>query len=126
MKKTFLEEKDYLKKTLIKFDEVIENNKLKLESLPRVYKDNIVQLEKLLKQYGNKMIVLEKTRKKPYFARIDFKDDSELEVSECYIGKVGVMDDDNNLVTVDWRAPIASLYYDSNVGKAKYPSHFSP
>lgn len=120
MKKTFLEEKDYLKKTLIKFDEVIENNKLKLESLPRVYKDNIVQLEKLLKQYGNKMIVLEKTRKKPYFARIDFKDDSELEVSECYIGKVGVMDEDNNLVTVDWRAPIASLYYDSNVGKAKY------
>jgi len=114
MKKTFLEEKDYLKKTLIKFDEVIENNKLKLESLPRVYKDNIVQLEKLLKQYGNKMIVLEKTRKKPYFARIDFKDDSELEVSECYIGKVGVMDEDNNLVTVDWRAPIASLYYDSN------------
>ena len=120
MKKTFLEEKEYLKKTLIKFDEVIENNKLKLESLPRVYKDNIVQLEKLLKQYGNKMIVLEKTRKKPYFARIDFKDDSELEVSECYIGKVGVMDDDNNLVTVDWRAPIASLYYDSNIGRAKY------
>lgn len=120
MKKTFSEEKEYLKKTLIKFDEVIENSKLKLESLPRVYKDNIVQLEKLLKQYGNKMVVLEKTRKKPYFARIDFKDDAEQEVNECYIGKVGVMDDDNNLVTVDWRAPIASLYYDSNVGKAKY------
>lgn len=31
----------------------------------------------------------------------------------------GVTDDDN-IITVDWRATISSLYYDSNIGECKY------
>ena len=56
----------------------------------------------------------------PYFARIDFE--SNLNKDVCYIGKLGVSDYDNNIITVDWRAPISSLYYDSNVGSASYIS----
>ena len=54
----------------------------------------------------------------PYFARIDFE--SKTNKDKCYIGKLGVQDYDNNIITVDWRAPISSLYYDSNLGKCSY------
>ena len=38
----------------------------------------------------------------------------------AYIGKIGVADQDGQIITVDWRAPVATLYYDSNLGKASY------
>lgn len=63
---------------------------------------------------------MNKTSLKPYFARIDFARDGEKDVEKLYIGKVGVMDEENNSITIDWRAPISSMYYDSNVGKASY------
>lgn len=61
---------------------------------------------------------IERAKKTPYFARIDFKSKDIKE--KCYIGKLGVSDYDNNIITVDWRAPISSLYYDSNVGNCSY------
>ena len=76
--------------------------------------DHIVY-NNLLNQYENKLKVLENEFQKPYFAWIDFTSDDEHKKEICYIGKVGVVDSDGNLITVDWRAPIASLYYDSNI-----------
>lgn len=75
----------------------------------------------LLEIYHNKHRVMKESLKKPYFARIDFKTTEKEE--QCYISKVGVTDEDHNLITVDWRSPIASLYYDSNVGEASYQAH---
>jgi len=75
----------------------------------------------LLEIYHNKHRVMKESLKKPYFARIDFKTTEKEE--QCYISKVGVTDEDHNLITVDWRSPIASLYYDSNVGEASYQVH---
>ena len=63
---------------------------------------------------------MKRTIKKPYFARIDFARDGEKNVEKLYIGKVGVMDEDNNNITIDWRAPISSMYYDSNLGRTSY------
>jgi len=120
MNKNFEEEKEHLKSTLVKFQEIIEDTELRLDSIPRMYGDNPYLLENMLYQYTNKVKLLQKTSNKPYFARIDFKNDSSNIVDQCYIGKVGVVDEDNKIVTVDWRAPIASMYYDSNIGKASY------
>ena len=60
---------------------------------------------------------IEKAKNTPYFARIDFQGKNK---DICYIGKLGVSDYDNNIITVDWRAPISSLYYDSNIGECEY------
>ncbi len=56
----------------------------------------------------------------PYFARIDFKE--KLKDSESfYIGKVGLLDEeDKEEMVVDWRSPIADLYYSGVQGKASY------
>ena len=113
-------EEQKLKEVLEKYKEVLEDLGLVIKTLPNKYANNPELLETLLKQYENKERVITEGLNKPYFARIDFKDDKQEVQDICYIGKVGVSDFDNEIVTVDWRAPIASLYYDSNIGRASY------
>lgn len=120
MKKSFKEEEKYLEDTLEKFEEAIESTELRLEAIPRMHADNPRLMDSLLRQYGNRLEMLKRTENKPYFARINFRNNEDGIMEECYIGKVGVYDEDNNLITVDWRAPISSMYYDSNVGVASY------
>ena len=113
-------EKEHLKTTLEQYKEVIEDLKLTLKSLNDRQNMDAEALYNLIKHYENKLRIVEEGLNKPYFARIDFTGDKEKNTDICYLGKVGISDFDNNLITVDWRAPIASLYYDSNIGKASY------
>ncbi|MBQ9938859.1 MAG: ATP-binding domain-containing protein [Oscillospiraceae bacterium] len=65
---------------------------------------------------------------RPYFARIDaeFEDEEEEPLTEeerthrLYIGRNGITDFDGTQLVTDWRAPVASLYYDAAPGKASY------
>lgn len=57
-------------------------------------------------------------QKEPYFGRVDFKEDGE-EKEEIYIGLTHVEEGLKHLV-YDWRSPVASLFYDYGIGKAKY------
>lgn len=112
------EEKENLNIVLDKYDEVIEDSNLKLKNLKELYKfDYEAMLEEKIR-LENEIQAISKAKLNPYFARIDFKSLSNYD--KCYIGKKGVIDYDNNIVTVDWRAPISSLYYDSNVGECEY------
>lgn len=113
-------EKEHLESTLKQYKEVIADLKLTLESLNNRQNMDPETLYNLIRQYENKLRIVEEVLNKPYFARIDFTADNEKNTDICYIGKVGISDFDNNLITIDWRAPIASLYYDSNIGKASY------
>ncbi|WP_028548277.1 HelD family protein [Paenibacillus sp. UNC451MF] len=48
----------------------------------------------------------------PYFGRLDFQEKGHSEPSPLYIGKVGVEKDPSlELMVIDWRAPVASLFY---------------
>jgi len=112
------QELNNLNYTIDKIEEVIEDSKLKQKNLRELYKhdydamlDEKFRLEKEIES-------LNKLKLNPYFARIDFKSNENFD--KCYIGKKGVIDYDNNIITVDWRAPISSLYYDSNVGRTEY------
>lgn len=113
-------EKKKLREVIQKYKEIAEELGLKIDALPRLYANNPILLSNLTNSYTKKLKLINRTESKPYFARIDFKQDGNDEVEECYIGKVGVSDEDNKIITVDWRAPISSMYYDSNVGKASY------
>lgn len=59
---------------------------------------------------------------KPYFGRIDYMEHGEEKEFSLYIGKNGVMKSPSEILIVDWRAPIASVYYDSDLGESSYPS----
>jgi DNA helicase-2/ATP-dependent DNA helicase PcrA len=57
---------------------------------------------------------------KPYFGRIDYRD-VEQDKKEChYIGKNGVFLNKTEVLIVDWRAPISSVYYENELGRGEY------
>lgn len=63
---------------------------------------------------NSKIKKLKISERSPYFASVKF--DGE----EYFFGKLGVKDEIGQVVINDWRAPIASLYYDFETGPAFY------
>ncbi len=60
-------------------------------------------------------------RGKPYFARVDYKENDFDRTEKLYIGKMSLSrDEDQEIVIVDWRAPIANLYYEGRLGPSSY------
>ncbi|SHK35708.1 DNA helicase-2 / ATP-dependent DNA helicase PcrA [Hathewaya proteolytica DSM 3090] len=56
----------------------------------------------------------------PYFGRIDFREE-EFGIEKIYIGRFGLLrKSDNEPVVVDWRSPVASLFYQGKLGEACY------
>lgn len=63
---------------------------------------------------------LAQAEKKPYFTRIDFTQTGDVPRT-YYIGKYGVLRTDTlEAEVVDWRAPVANLYYSGQIGPLKY------
>lgn len=57
---------------------------------------------------------------RPFFGRIDYKNLDEKLYESIYIGKHGVQKDQTNVVVVDWRAPISTVYYENELGRGSY------
>ena len=118
--KEFKKEEEKLNHILIKYDEVMKYYKNRINSIFTTYANNQTMIENLTEIYLEKIRLMEKSLNKPYFARLDFKRDGESDIEELYIGKVGIIDEKNNNIIIDWRAPVSSMYYDSNIGDASY------
>ncbi|RZU98309.1 HelD family protein [Spiribacter vilamensis] len=64
---------------------------------------------------------LRKLRASPYFGRVDFRSDSAASALPVYVGIHHFHDDEQGEdVVYDWRAPIASLFYNFETGAARY------
>lgn len=57
--------------------------------------------------------------KKAYFGRIDIREAGR-DKETFYIGKGGVMKDGTTIIVIDWRAPIANVYYENGLGTCTY------
>ena len=57
----------------------------------------------------------------PYFGRIDFTQKGKRKKSKIYIG-IHNFETDAGMLIHDWRAPVASMFYDYEVGDAQYVS----
>ncbi|MCL6456598.1 MAG: AAA family ATPase [Gorillibacterium sp.] len=54
----------------------------------------------------------------PYFGRLDFQEQKTAQPEALYIGKRGLENSQNGqLLVIDWRAPVAELYYAFNGGE---------
>lgn len=69
---------------------------------------------------GKQLIRLEKQKKNPYFTRVDFVYDGEQTAEKIYIGSFSFSTKEERLLIYDWRAPIASIFYDYDLGKAHF------
>ncbi|MGM0397189.1 MAG: RNA polymerase recycling motor HelD, partial [Bacillota bacterium] len=64
---------------------------------------------------------LSRTKNKPYFARIDFKQKGADNKDKIYIGKTSLFKAQDAMpLIVDWRSPIANLYYEGRIGENSY------
>ena len=66
------------------------------------------------------LVRCQKARKKPYFGRIDFKDSRMRQEESYYVGRVGITKNGLDPLVIDWRAPVASVYYENSLGPCRY------
>ncbi|MFC6261310.1 RNA polymerase recycling motor HelD [Levilactobacillus fujinensis] len=59
-------------------------------------------------------------KKSPYFGRIDIQDPGESQPESLYIGTASFVDEDQNFLVYDWRAPVSSIYYNGVLGEVAY------
>ncbi|SCY28171.1 RNA polymerase recycling motor HelD [Alkaliphilus peptidifermentans] len=116
--------------------EWVVKEKYSLEDYEEVLKEEITSIRKtvshlhderllakqLLSQYTERDIKnLKRAEEAPYFGRIDFQEYNRDEIEEIYIGKHGLHDKDKDLpIVVDWRAPVADIYYSGHSKDVEY------
>lgn len=80
-------------------------------------KENVEKIYNILKK---EIESCEESLKNPYFGRIDFSEKFS-GVDNIYIGKQGISSTkDGEEIVVDWRAPVADLYYSGTGGESHY------
>ncbi|STB42240.1 HelD family protein [Clostridium perfringens] len=66
-------------------------------------------------------------KESPYFGRVTFNDLEFDQKDTLYVGRFGVtLEGSYEPVIVDWRAPVASLFYHGSLGEASYTSPDGP
>lgn len=100
---------EYLKSNANKMNEddfvEIINMQGRLDDLQATSEDAVK-----LKNTYNKML------DKPYFSSIVLKEHQAKDLEKYYIGINSLVDDNKNFKVVDWRSPIASIFYDYEQG----------
>ncbi len=93
------------------FDQVVEIYKFNdiVEAEEQHYNDTAARLR-----------VLRQMHDSAYFGKIEFKEDEEYSADKYYIGISTLRDEDSDFLVLDWRAPICSLYYEYEGGRASY------
>lgn len=103
---------------------IIDAQLAKLRSTPRYFGQDLTEqaLDVRREQQRHTLAV---AVNEPYFGRLDFQETGRTEPQPLYIGKAGVENPkSNDPLVIDWRAPIASLFYSFTGGEltASYES----
>lgn len=82
---------------------------------------NMLTNANLLQRTQEEIRSLKKIYHKPYFARVDYKREGKGQEEVLYFGKASLFDrETQDPIIVDWRSPIANLYYDGRLGDVQY------
>ena len=94
------------------------------ETLGAVLQQNkmLAEGERRFRQAAQTLRDLGRLERSPYFGRVDFAERGAGEPEKIYIGVASLRTADDDFLVYDWRAPIASLYYDQGPGTASYMS----
>lgn len=125
-------EKSHLKTIIDKLNKNIDDLELKNKEvsneLDEMYGNpdffNEIKVnESLQESYKRDINDFKKALNKPYFGKVIYSYKGEKDNS-IYIGKKGISEYKNTteLLVIDWRAPVAEIYYNSNLGKSSYMS----
>lgn len=124
---------DVLKQKIVDTDKKISELQEEFEQLKKYYAEQYYYIDGEEKMLGGQELDREealindetrqlynykKQRLSPYFGKIDFSSNSEN--NSYYIGIFNLTNGGKIPLICDWRAPVSSMYYDYEVGKASY------
>lgn len=130
-----LREQEQEKAHLAQCLEIIQENIRLYEDKESRYKKEVTELFQAVKKgegdsYGMLIAgrnILEHTQnslrknraafQKAYFGRVDYQDETYGVSESLYIGKNGITQNSNDVIIVDWRAPVSSVYYENELGR---------
>ncbi|WP_373897333.1 RNA polymerase recycling motor HelD [Haloimpatiens sp. FM7315] len=102
-------------------DEAVEYSKSHYNSDNAEQFNELVINESMQISMKTKSKELKRSLLKPYFARVDFTEDNSMKLGKYYIGKMSVINEETGeFIIVDWRSPVANLYYEGRLGNASY------
>ena len=77
--------------------------------------------EEMYRTIDRKLAEFTKLKESPYFGKVNFEDDGYAE--QIYVGRYGLTPEGSfDATIVDWRAPVASLFYKGTLGETSYKS----
>ncbi len=108
-----------IKEKKLKFQDVGEKlNKLNKEV--KTFSEEKVANELIFNRLAKDIEKYEEALSEPYFGRVDFREHRSFTES-IYVGKKGISNSkDGEEIVVDWRAPVADLYYSGTGGEVYY------
>ena len=116
----FSQEKQKLKEIVKKINDEENELEYSLSNSDMNYDLENIAKANILQSQIKKLEDIKKIKDKPYFARMDFKENAK-DLEKLYIGKISLLDNKTAYpIIVDWRAPISNLYYEGKIGKAAY------
>lgn len=62
-------------------------------------------------------------KKQPYFAKVSLQFKPNAPVRDVYIGTAGITDERGRHFIVDWRSPVAEVYYNQESGRTSYKAN---
>ncbi|GAA0070357.1 AAA family ATPase [Clostridium sardiniense] len=118
----YIEKRKYITEYIVDYrKKVIEEYRDDEDRVLEYFDHEAYVKEEAYKNIDKKLREYTILKESPYFGRIDFIEDSTPE--EIYIGRFGLTKEGTyEPVIVDWRAPIASLFYKGSLGKSSYES----
>lgn len=100
-------------------EEIRVESAAELEAINRIIDTYNIAADVTTERLRNAQILL----KQPYFAKVALRLRPGTEPKQVYIGNVGMSDDDYRHFIVDWRSPIAEVYYNQENGKTSYEAN---
>lgn len=112
----YSQEAEYLRRTISAIE-----SQIKIVGQSNPIGGNAHATDALRKHAHKRYETLSSLDHEPYFGRIDFAP-NDTEISETYyIGKSPFSHNDQNII-IDWRAPVAELFYKAGPGEVSYKS----
>lgn len=126
MKEIFQMEQEHLKEVIEKINKKIADAEAKFNEQEHFIigfkegqRGTQFNRQAMMSMYATEITNLKSIVDNPYFGRFEFKSNGG-ETALIYIGKKAAVDEDNVILTHDWRSPVCSMYYDYSIGDATY------
>ena len=115
------EKENYLKELHTDLLEAVKNGLDK--STNGVIFAEIAGQESVLRLFSTELAEYIRIQSSPYFGKIIYREDSSDKDTVLYIGKKGIADfEQDEILVIDWRAPISEVYYNSKLGRTSFIS----